>query len=175
VTPSSAVRARVASCPPCRLCLNTLCRGQHPSDSNSRLPHPLPTYLLPTHTAGWLTSIRNIRLNFQLLYAQTGLGNQVYIGAGGAIFINTYTNYKRLKYWTNWRYVYTVGGLGYKNKNYKKETIKMTKDKVTVDYYDKEKNMWQYKVYTSPSMSPYPAPAPGPSPYTRMLQSACAE
>lgn len=97
--------------------------------------------------AGWLTSIRNIRWQFQLIYGQQGIGNQIYIGAGGAIFINTYSYYKRLRYWTNWKYTYTLGGYGTKKTYYPKSTIKMTKDKVTVEYYDKEKNYWSYKSY----------------------------
>jgi hypothetical protein len=116
---------------------------------------------------GWLTSIRNIRWQFQVLYGHIGIGTHVYIGAGAAIFINTYSYYKRLKYWRNWDYTYTVGGMGYKVKPpmHTKEVLKITKDKATVEYYDKGKGSWTYKVYKKYSS--------GSGGYARMLQGAC--
>jgi hypothetical protein len=102
----------------------------------------------------------------------------VYIGAGGAIFINTYSYYKRLKYWTNWEYAYTVGGFGYKVKNQVYSSIKLTKDKVTVEYYEKAADQWHYLVKKKTPHSPSPGPAPAPAParhtrYDRVLQGAC--
>ncbi len=150
---------------------------------------PWPDLRLPlphahTHTtAGWLTSIRNYRWQFQLIYGFTGLGSQIYIGAGGAIFINTYSYYKRLKYWTNTDYSYTIGGLGYEVKNRQYSLIKLTKNKITVEYYDKKLDEWKYEVKEKgayPSPSPYSTPAPvTPAPaltrhvrYDRALQGA---
>lgn len=118
------------------------------------------------------------------MYGQQGIGNQMYVGAGAAIFINTYTNFRRLKYWTNWPYLYTVGGYGYKPKNEKKETITMTKNTIEVQYYDTVKHTWKYKSCTKGTSSagcPTSSYKPGlattveePGAYTRMMQGGCA-
>lgn len=142
-----------------------------------------------------MTSIRNIKWQFQLLYGMAGIGNAVYIGAGGAIFINSYTNYKRLRYWRTWQYTYTVGDYAYKTTNYPGEVVKITKDSITVDYVDWSKHHGYFNCFPGRNYSycnkytnkpgsqsnvvtPQRAlteeekPSSSPSSYTRMLQGA---
>ena len=128
------------------LCFWLCARGSadRPTDRPTVLTLLSPRPSTP-HTAGWLTSIRNIKWQFQLLYGMRGIGNAVYIGAGGAIFINSYYNYKRLRYWRNWLFTYTVGGTGYKTKTTPGEVVRITKDKITVDYVDFNKHNGYFK------------------------------
>lgn len=145
-------------------------------------PHPS----IHPPTAGYLISIRNIRFYFNLIYGQTGIGNQMYVGAGAAIFINTFSNYRRLKYWRNWDYFYTVGGYGWKLKKTDtyglQSTIKMTKNTITVETYDKAEHTWKYKTCVKgynktgcPTTAYKPLKVPTlakPTDYTRMMQGA---
>ena len=62
--------------------------------------------------AGWHTSVNTTRFAAQVANAFYGVGNQIWVGAGGAAFIRCYTTTRRLSGVSSTRFLYTVAGTG---------------------------------------------------------------
>lgn len=67
-----------------------------------------------SQTGGWGTSVNHTTMSYSVVQAFAGVGSQVYVGLGGAVFIRTYSYSGRLKSWNTSPYTYTVAGMGTK-------------------------------------------------------------
>jgi hypothetical protein len=62
--------------------------------------------------AGWHTSVNTTRYAAQLVNSFHGVGNQIWVGAGGAAFIRCYTTTRRGWGFSSTPFLYTVAGTG---------------------------------------------------------------
>lgn len=74
-------------------------------------PHPIHVHT-HTHAGGWATSVNSTRSTYALVNAFRGVGSQIFIGLGGAVFIRSHTYAARMWNWNTSPYTYTVAGMG---------------------------------------------------------------
>ena len=122
-------------------------RTGHPTHQDGRLDSTCETKIhflffsristVYTHTDRH-TSINATRFSIQLVNAFAGLGNQLYIGFGGAVFIRTYSLSQRRVQWNpSTRWTYTIAGTGVSSSNTRAQNLVVTKGGITRYMFNK--------------------------------------
>ena len=107
----------------------TFTRPDHPSlspfdwRSADAPPAASPPPSLSHRAAGWGTFVNNSRWSIQYINAFIGSGSQVWIGAGGAVFLRNYLFNQRNISFSTTNFTYTVAGTGVRNKNASKDIV----------------------------------------------------
>lgn len=105
------------------------------------------------------------RFSIQLANSFVGLGNQLYVGLGGAVFIRTYSLSSRVYQWNpSTRYTYTVAGMGIGSSGTKSQNLVVTKGGATRYMFNKtDGTVTKYAYGVKPQKTRSPTHAPGTS------------